>query len=203
MALTTAEQEALRFHLGYGNLSSVSLPYTGDTFWTQVAFVSDTLGIGTETAAIDAITAGATVEVTPDDMTGIAVYGQLVVDVADAAEIVTVQAAAISTFTATFANAHPTTGYPIATMSGLARFRLLLWDADKAWRACTDGSVGVSAGLKSVDKGDVVWFEGFRVLRDKLTHYMAIANQLSHLTRIELNWVDQSRRGRSSSLEAC
>lgn len=202
MALTTAEQESLRAHLGYGNLSSVSLPYTGDTFWTQVAFVSDYLGTGTETAATDVIAAGSVVEVTPDDMTGITANCQLVIDCADEAEIVVVKAVTVSTFTAKFAKAHAATGYPISTMCGLARLRMLLWEADKAWRAITDESAGVSAGLKSVDKGDAVWFEGFRVLKDKYSHYMAIVSQLSHLTRIEPNWVDQ-RVGRFSSLEAC
>lgn len=195
MALTTAEQEALRFHLGYGNLSSVSLPYTDDGFWIQVALVSTTLGTGTETSATTAITAGSTTVVTPVAIGTIAVYDQLVVDVGDDAEVVTVVAKAVATFTARFAKAHATTGYPIATMSGLARLRMLLWDADKAWRSCTDSSVSANAGLQSVDKNDVVWFAGFRVLRDKITHWQSIVGQISGLTRIRPNWDTCGGRG--------
>ena len=201
MALTTAEQEALRFHLGYGNLSRVSLPYTNDGFWTQVELVSETLGTGTETSATTAITAGAVTVVTPLVMTGITSYSQLVVDVGTNAEVVMVQAVTVSTFTALFAKSHSVSGYPISTMCGLARLRMLLWAADSAWLACTDTSVSSSAGLKSVDKGDVVWFEGFQVLRDKISHYLSISNQLSSLTRIQCNWPNPSQR--VTRLEAC
>lgn len=194
MTLTTAEKDAIRHHLGYGNLSVVSLPYTGDLFWSQVDFVSSYLDTGAETSATTEVTAGSTTVVTPVAMTGITVYGQLVVGVADEAEVVMVSASTVSTFTASFAKDHATTGYPIATMSGLARLRLLLWDADKAWREISDPATSSSAGLQSVDKGDVVWFSGFRVLSDKLSHYMAIANQISHLTRIQVNWKDTGRR---------
>lgn len=190
MTLSTAEQESLRFHLGYGNLASTSLPYTGDMFWTQVSIVSSDLSTGTETTATTAITAGSTTTVTPVAMTGITTNTQLVIDVADQAEVVVVQAYTVSNFVAKFAKAHSASGYPIATMSGLARLRLMLWDADAAWRAMTDSSVGANAGLQSVDKGDVVWFSGFRVLRDKLAHWKSIVGALSSLTRIGSNWDD-------------
>lgn len=193
MTLTTAEQEALRFHLGYGNLSILSLPYTSDGFWVQVSLVSEALGTGAETSATTAITAGSTTAVTPLAMTGIAVYGQLVVGVGDEAEVVVVTATTVSTFTATFAKAHAATGYPIATMSGLARLRLLLWDADRAWRECTSSSTSAANGIKSVDKGDVVWFDGFSTSRAKRDYYLGVAAQLSSLTRIRSNWPSSGR----------
>jgi hypothetical protein len=71
-------------------------------------------------------------------MTGIAVYGRLVVDADEAAEVVTVKAVTASTFVAAFKKAHAASGYPIATDSGVARLRLLLNDADKAFATMTD-----------------------------------------------------------------
>jgi hypothetical protein len=107
-----------------------------------------------------------------------------------------VTATTVSTFTAAFAKAHASTGYPIATMSGLARLRMLLWDADKAWQECTSASTSALNGLKSVDKGDAVWFEGFSMSRAKRDYYLGIASQISSLTRIRSNWPSSSRCNR-------
>lgn len=185
MTLSTAEIESVRFHLGYGNVGIQALPYTDDGYWSIFdSIVSPYLGTGTETSSTTAVTAGSTVVVTPDAMTGITAYSQLVVDVAEQAEVVTVKAVTGSTFTAYFAKAHSTAGYPIATMSGLARLRMLLHDADLAWRGMTDISVGATSGLKSVDKEDVVWFEGRRVLGERASHYRAISCSISSLVRV-------------------
>lgn len=185
MTLSTAEIASTRFHLGYGNVSNDGLPYTDDGFWEIFDdIVSPYLETGTETSATTAVTANSTTTITPASMTGIAVYGQLVVDVDDQAEIVTVKAADATTFSAYFANTHAATGYPIATMSGKARLRLLLREADKAWQSMTDAGVSKTAGIKSVDKNDVVWFEGRRVSKERFLHYRAISASISSLVRV-------------------
>ena len=186
MALSTTELDALRFHLGYGNITIGAEPYTPDTFHEVFAgVVSPHLSVGDETTSSTAVIAGAITVVTPAAMTGIAANVQLVVDVGADAEIVTVQAVTGSTFTARFAKAHASTGYPVATMSGLARLRMLIGFADAAWQSMTSSDVGSVAGLKSVDKGDVVWFEGYRVLRDRLGHYQAIIGSIASLIRVQ------------------
>ena len=185
MSLDTATIESTRFHLGYGNVSNDALPYTDDGYWSIFDdIVSPYLGTGTETSATTAITAASTTTVTPVSMTGIAVYGQLVVDVAEQAELVTVKSVTATTFTAYFTKAHAASGYPIATMSGKARLRLLLAEADLAWRSMTDIGVAKTAGLKSVDKQDVVWFEGRRVSRERFDHYRAVTRSISSLVRV-------------------
>lgn len=187
MALTTAELDSLRHHLGYGNLSVHAEPYTPDTYYEVFSgIVSPNLSTGTETSATTAITAGATTTVTPASMDDIVAYGQLVVDVGTDAEVVIVKAVTSTTFTAHFAKAHATTGYPIATMSGLARLRLLLWDADAAWRAMTDGVVGSSAGIKQVD--EIEFFQGMQVLKGKVDHYKAIVSAISTLVQVPPQW---------------
>lgn len=185
MALTASELDALRFHLGYGNIAVGAEPYTPDTFYEVFSgVVSPYLSTGNETSATTAIAANTVAVVTPAAMTGIAAYGRLVIDVGQDAEVVTVQAVSGSTFTARFAKAHSSSGYPVATMSGLARLRMLLGAADAAWAAATSSDTGAAAGLKSVDKGDVVWFNGYRVLRDRLDHYKSIVTSISSLVRV-------------------
>lgn len=185
MSLNTAEIESVRFHLGYGNVGNDALPYTDDGFWSIFdSIVSPYLGTGTETSATTAVTAKTTATITPASMTGIEVYGQLVLDVAEQAEVVVVKAVTATTFTAYCVKAHAATGYPIATMSGKARLRILLHEADLAWRAMTDIGVAKTAGLKSVDKEDVVWFEGRRVSRERFDHYRSVSCSISSLVRV-------------------
>jgi len=195
VTLSSAEIESLRFHLGYGNVGLGALPYTQDGYWSVFdSIVSPYLGTGTETSATTAITAGSTTVVTPAAMTGIAVYGQLVIDVDDLTEVVTVKAATISTFTATFAKAHADTGYPIATMSGKARLRMLLREADAAWREVSGVSIAASSGLKSVDKADVVWQDSGSsnpALSGRLFHYRTVVSSISALVRVPIRGADQ------------
>lgn len=187
MALTTAEIEQVRFHLGWGNLSQYTELYSGDGYWFQFSeIVSPYLSTGTETSATTAITAGSTAVVTPLTITGITAMCQLVVDAAEQAEVVTVKVVTATTFTAHFVKAHASSGYPIATMSGLARLRLLLHDAECAHRALTDIGIADTAGLKSVDKQDVVFQDGGSVRRERLAHYHMIQAALSALVRVPL-----------------
>ncbi len=188
MTLSTAEIESVRFHLGYGNVAVGALPYTDDGYWSVFdQLVSVYLGTGTETSSTTAITAGSTTTVTPAAMTDIVVYGQLVVDTAEQAECVTVKAVTLTTFTAYFAKSH--SSYPISTMCGKARLRLLLHDADIAWRALGMASVGSAGGLKSVDKGDVVWQDNASAnpaVAGRMAQYAAICRSISALVRVPL-----------------
>ncbi len=187
MALTSSEIESLRFHLGYGNIDVGAYPYTPDGFkaiFDQV--IAPYLTGDTGTTATTPVTAGTNTAVTPVSMTGIVPYAKLVVDVGDDVEMVVVRSVTGSSFTARFNKAHPSSGYPIALMGGHARLRLLLNQAESAWQAMQDPSVGATAGLKQVDKGDVEWFQGFQVLKDRLAHYRAIVDQISSLVRVPI-----------------
>lgn len=194
MALTDAEVESLRFHLGYGNLDYGAYPYTPDGFkeiFDQV--IGPNLTGTTETTASTAITAGSTVTVTPVSMTGIVVHARLVIDVADAVEIVSVRAVTLTTFTAAFANAHTGT-YPVALLGGTARLRMLLAQADKAWQSIQDTTVATTSGLKSVDKGDVVWKDdgSADTLKTRRKVYQDIVASISSLVRVEPRWAGDS-----------
>lgn len=185
-SISTAEVESLRTHLGYGSLG-IGTPYTPDGF--QELFhdvIAAYLTTGPETEAVFGFNAGDS-QVTPYAMTGIVPYAKLVVDVGADVEIVSVRSVTPTRFVARFARAH-SVGTPIAVMSGTARLRLLLGQADAAWQALQDPSVGATAGLKQVDKGDVEWWAGYRVLKDRLQHYRAIVSQLSSLVRVEPVW---------------
>lgn len=183
--VSDAEIEALRFHLGYGNVAIGGYPYTPEGFvqlFTQV--IQPYLGTAQETTATTAITAGIAT-VTPASMTDIARNVRLVVDVGEDAEIVTVQATTATTFSARFAKDHASSGYPIAVDCGIARLRILLHKADAAHTALTSPNITRVAGLNSVGKGEVVWFAGNRVLRDTLAHYQAIVAELGKLVRVD------------------
>jgi len=200
MALSTSEVESLRLHLGYGNMSVGAYPYTPDGFFELFNdVIAPNLTGDTETTATDAITAGTTATVTPVSMTGIASKAQLVVDVGDDAEIVMVRSVTGSTFTASFTKAHPSSGYVVAVMGGHARVRWVLWQADAAWTSIADTSIGSTAGLKQVDKGDVEWFEGFHVLKDRTSHYKSIVMQLASIIRVQPAWAGLKK---SSAIEA-
>ena len=180
-------------HLGYGALSTVALPYTPDGFWTVFGtVVSNAIGTGTETTGSTATTAGAVTTITVTDASAFGVYEEAVIDVGDNAEIVQVQASVTGgpeTITARFEKVHTAAGYPVATQSGKARLRLLLHDANQAWRSLTDSSAGMTAGIKSVDKEDVVFFDGMSVSRGRLNHYKSIVAALSQLVRVPSAWV--------------
>lgn len=195
MSLTTPELDSLRFHLGYGNLSTAAEPYTPDTYYEVFSgIVSPYLSTGTETSSSTSVTAGSTAAITVVSATNISVYGQLIVDVAEQAEVVTVKSVSGTSVTAYFAKAHSST-YPVATMSGLGRLRLLLHDADLAWRALTSAEVGGSAGISSVDKNDVVFFRGFAVLKGRLQHYQSVVSAISSLVQVPPQWAGNGGGG--------
>lgn len=204
MSLTEGEQDSLRFHLGYGNIGPEGSLYTSDGFYELFRdVISPNLSEATETTsdtAIDVGEAGANATVTPASMTGIVSGVTLVVDVADQAETIAVRAVTGSTFTAFFKKDHPS-GYPIGTLRGVTRLRTLLWAAERAYSEIIAIEVADNAGLKSVDKEDVVWFEGFRALRDRVDHYMNIVCAISSLVQVEHRRSCKAGRG-STQLEA-
>ncbi|HEY3494737.1 MAG TPA: hypothetical protein VGK73_08635 [Polyangiaceae bacterium] len=182
MGLTTSEVESLRLHLGYGNIGPYGAPYTPDTFLELFeGVVAPNLSTGAETTATGTISAGASATVTPGSMTDIAPYTTLVVDTGDEAEAVVVRSVTLTTFNATFLKAHAGT-YPIAVMCGVARLRLLLWDADAAWRGLTSLSLSSQAGIKKVD--EVEFFEGFGGLSGRRAHYLNIVGAIAALVQV-------------------
>jgi hypothetical protein len=190
MTLSTSELDSLRVHLNFGAILVGAVPYTPDGFWQLFEqVISPYLSTGTETTSTTATTAGAVTAITVADASGFSAYDHAVIDVGDNAEIVQLQATttgATETLTAKFAIAHSASGYPVATMSGKARLRMLLHDADVAYRALTGQSVGSVAGLKSVDKEDVVWQDGAggNVLDGRLDHYKMIQAKIADLVQV-------------------
>jgi hypothetical protein len=179
--ITASEIDSLKFHTGHGSISVDAEPYISyHALFEQI--IAPNLTTAPESSSIGGISAGLT-NVTPVSMTGIQSYTRLVVDIGADVECVTVQSVTASTFTARFQRAHAA-GAPIAIMSGTARLRMLLHQADTALEAISDSSVGAAAGLASVDKGDVSWFDRFAVLRDRKAHYHAIVAELASLVRV-------------------
>jgi hypothetical protein len=185
VTLSASEIESVRFHLGFGNLNTGAVLFTRDgflEFFSQV--VSVYLSTATETSATTAITAGASTTVTPLVMTDIVAGAQLVVDVADACELVSVRSVTATTFTAAFAIAHPASGYPVMLMSGKARLRYLLGAADRLWQKLQSASVGGTLGIKQLGQGEIEWFGPKSVYDGLMTQYRGVVDQMSSLIRV-------------------
>lgn len=201
--LTTEEVENLRYHLGYGNLQVGAYPWTPDGFmelFTNV--IKPYLSTGPETSSTTLVDAGAgpaIVVVTPAAMTGIDVNVRLIVDNGDDTEAVVVKAVTSSTFVARFSKSHAASGYPIAVETGTSRLRWLLHQADRTYQAMLSPMVTATAGIKSVDKGEVEWFGPTAVLRGIFVQYQAIVEQISRLVRVPATL---SASGPTTRLEA-
>jgi len=186
--LTDAEIEELRWHLGWGNISVGGYPHTPDGYFEAIRnVVAEYLTTDEETSATTAITAASTTSVTPVSMTGIAANVRLLVDAGDEAELVVVKSVTASTFTAKFALAHASSGYPVAIYSGLARLRFLLHQANKAFTTLTGTEITNAAGLKSVGRGAVEWYGNNAKLEALQQHYRNVVMQLSSLVRVPVN----------------
>lgn len=184
MALSTAEIQSLRFHLGYGNLDTPAQTYTLDGFYELFRdVVAPNLETGAMTTSSTATTAGATTTITLASVTGFAAYTPFVADVGDEAEVTIAKAVSGSTVTARFEKAHAA-GFPVAVMSGEARLRMLLWDADIAWKKAQNASITKTAGLKQLGQGEIEWFGGGQVLADTMNHYRSIQKSISDLVRV-------------------
>lgn len=186
--LPTSEIESLRFHLGYGNVGVQAYPYTPDGFFevfTQV--VAPNLSVSTEATASSPATieASATATMVLDDVTSILPFTRLVVDVGDDTEVLEVKAVSGMTVTAKFALAH-TAPFPVQVLSGVARLRLLLHAADKAWRTEHSSDITGSAGIKQLGKGEIEYFQGGAILADVSGQYARIQQRISSLVRVPI-----------------
>lgn len=198
MSLTTSEMESLRTHLRYGNMDTLAYPYTPDGFLVLFRdVIGPALGVDTETSATTTIAAGIVV-VTPLVMTNIVAGASLVVDVGEDAEIVMVKAVTSTTFTARFAKAHASSGYPVAVMCGKQRVRFLLAQADRLWAKSQGSDITQTAGLKQLGQGEIEWVNGASgVIDDVGSQYAAIVAELSSVCRVPIGdgGTDGQRRG--------
>lgn len=196
--LTSAEIEAVRFHLDYGNISVGGYPYTPEGYFELFTnVVAEYLTTGAETTAATVVTADTIVTVTPASMTGITANSRLVIDVDTDRETVVVKSVTATTFTARFAKAHTGT-YPIAVESGVTRLRELIAAADTAYKALTSDDVGAASGVKKVD--EIEFFGGAKstgmsVLDGRLAHYRAIVARIASLVRVPVNCLEQACGG--------
>lgn len=202
MSLTASEIESLRAIMSYGNIALGGHPYTPDG-WLEVfsGVVAPNISTDTETSATTLVAPGV-VTVTPLVMTNIVVAAQVIVDVGEDAEIVMVKATTPTAFTARFARAHATTGYPIAVMSGKARLRYLMAKADALWEKTKGSSISQTAGLKQLGQGEIEWFSGGKgVLDDVMYQYVAVVRDIADLIRVPIGPGSGAAGGRGS-LEA-
>lgn len=198
MPLTAAEVEAIRVHLGHGALKLANA-YTADGFWEVFhQIVAPNLDERESTTATTAVASAGNATVTVAALDGIVPHARLVVDVGDDAETVVVRSVSGSAFSARFAKAHPV-GTPVQVESGVARCRLLLHAANRAWEKLQASSITQSAGIKQLGKGQIEWFGGGTVLAETANHFLAITDQLSHLVRVKSLWRDGLAAKRSSS----
>lgn len=199
MSLTTAEIESVRHHLGWGNISVAAYPYTPDGFYEVFnQIVSPNLSVDTETTSTTSVTAAGNATLTLGVVTNITANTRLLVDVGDAAEIVTVRSVSGLTVTAAFTKVHAQP-YPVAVMCGVARLRMLIYSADTAWSKLQSASVTGTSGIKQLGQGEIEWFSPSAVYQSVLTHYLGICMQLSSLVRVPMN--DESRSRGSAQLE--
>lgn len=185
MAVTDAEVESLRFHLGYGNVSGLGAnAYTPDGFkelFDEV--IAPNLTTGAETTGTTSVSEAGLATITVGALTGIVVNARLVVDVGDAVEIVVVRSLGVLSFSAVFAAEHEAP-FPVAVMGGQARLRLLLHRADAAWQAKQSSDIGDVAGLKRIE-GDVEWFPGGNTLEERERAYESVVRELEFLCRVK------------------
>jgi hypothetical protein len=191
MSLTPTEIQSLRFHLGFGQVGVGAFPYTNDGFqevFEQV--IAPNLQSGASTTSATAVVAAGIATIVLADATGFVAGAPAFVDVGEDCEEVVVRSVAGLNLSARFALVHPG-GYQVALVSGESRLRYLMLQADKVWRTMQSGKVTKTAGLHSLDKGSIVWFQGAQVLKDILSQYQAIAMSISSLVRVKPAWYDE------------
>lgn len=177
--LLDAEIARIKSELGFNLLNIGAEPYIGITrYFEQVAIPNlNTASIATSSTTVtasDPTSGPSPVSLTLSSATGFAMFARVVVDVDDVSEMTTVRSVSVNTISVSLSLAHSGT-YPVCVESGetlvryyLARCRSM---ADKIDEAAE------TAGLKSADKGDVVFFGGpdersrLVSLRSELTEY--------------------------------
>jgi len=196
--LTSPEIEAIRFHLGYGNLAVGAYPWTPDGFFelftnviavylTDIPPTSAATAIDASAGPVVATVTPASMAITLPDGTSsvISPNMRLIVDNDDDAEIVVVKSTTVTTFSARFTNSHDVSGYPVAVEVGTSRLRYLLHRANRVHEAMFGRLVTTTAGIQSIDNGEVVWFGQNSVIKGMYTQYQAIVAEISSLVRVD------------------
>lgn len=159
MALLASELERIRFELGFADLTVGAEPYIGvAAIFDQV--IQPYLRAGATTTSTTAVTAATTptpVAITLASATGFAAFATVVIDVGDRQEVVAVQSLSGAAMTVSLSKAHSGT-YPVTVEGGESMVRYLLDKCRKASEAIADAMT--AAGIKQLDKGDVVFFGG-------------------------------------------
>lgn len=162
MAFSAAELAHLevwvRMELGYGGLTVTSEPLIGHSFLPQVAFENLSQGhVTTSSTTVASTDIGTPVALTVADAGTLTAAQQVHLDVGGQLEIVVVQHVAGAVLTMRPAKEHSGT-YTVREESGEAR---LLWIKAQLEEAHAKvNSLAGTAGLRSVDKGDVVFAQG-------------------------------------------
>lgn len=155
--LTTGEITRIKSELGFNVLSLGAEPYVGVTqYFEQIAIPN--LQAGAVTTSSTVVTASGTpapVTLTVVSATGIAMFDRIIVDVDNSIEMATVRAVSGTSVTALLSLAHTGT-YPVMVEGGESLVRYYL--AKCRTTAEQIASFGDSAGIKSADKQDVVFF---------------------------------------------
>lgn len=163
MTLLDSELARIKAELGFNLLGIGAEPYIGITrFFEQIAIPNLSAGaVTTSSTTVTAVADGASVTpvtLTVDSATGIAMFNRVVIDVDDLTEMATVRAVSGSTITVALRLAHTGT-YPIQVEGGESLVRYYL--AKCRTTAEQISEYGEGAGIKSIDKEDVVFFGGY------------------------------------------
>lgn len=158
-SLLDSEVARIKAELGFNLLSVGAEPYVGITrYFEQVAIPNlNTAAVTTSATTVMAAGTPTAVDLTLAAATGFAMFARITVDVDGAIEMATVRSVSGSTISVALSLPHSGT-YPVCVESGetlvryyLAKCRDTLEKIDRA---------GSTAGLKSADKQDVVFFGG-------------------------------------------
>lgn len=163
MTLLDSELARIKAELGFNLLGIGAEPYIGVTrFFEQIAIPNLSAGaVTTSSTTVTAVAEGASVvpvTLTVDSIDGILMFARVVIDVDDLTEVATVRAVSGSTITVALRLAHSGT-YPIQVEGGESMVRFYL--AKCRLVADQIGEYGESAGIKSIDKQDVVFFGAY------------------------------------------
>lgn len=178
MTLNTSEITRVKHELGFNMLLVGAEPYVTVTrYFEQVAVPNLIAGVDTTSStSVSAVTSPTAVTLTLASGTGILAFDTVVVDVDSAQETVTVQAIVGNSLTVILSKAHSGT-YPVEVEGGVSLVRNYLAKLRRISNRID--LFGARAGIKSLDKEDLVFFgaahehSGFRTLRDMQTHFRA------------------------------
>lgn len=176
MTLLDSEIARIKAELGFNLLSVGAEPYVGVTrYFEQVAIPNlNTAAVTTSATAVTAASSPTVTTLTLTSATGVDMFARVVVDVDDAAEMATVRSVSGNTISVALAKAHSGT-YPVCVESGETLVRYYLAKCRDTLEKIDRSSS--TAGIKSADKQDVVFFGGegersrIETLGDLLTYW--------------------------------